>query len=578
MSSKEELIKCNNCRQFISTKKMFLHEGFCNRNNVFCEHCESVFLKKDYKYHILEISRNLSPKNRESISNQIKKNFKNLNIDKNENVKVQNVIPLLGKKQIQLIEEYKINNPIVLSPFGEIISKKNKNEFILPMLGINHKREENTKNIFLNHNNIFNINNNIIKYENYPYSKKLKEAYSSSSFDGLYNLYKNNSFINNLESNNNNFINTKNYNRNIMKLKTSQNGLNYNKNFISKKAKNNLDLINFNNNSIDENSQKGKKVRFNKNSLINKTDIKQNEKTPERRIIIDENIANFTDINFYNKNNNYNFITSVSPFNSKTHFHPIRILKKSRIKNIDDVQKLSIKVPLDNISKKNKKDNSINIIEKIPQNNHSPKMPSSHIAKKSNEFLKKCEYCNIITDNLNIHYNYCSKKNEYNNIIIQKNSNKLGNIEDYENIIDSGDDEKNNEIIIRQFKPNFLENIGRTLYLREPIHHSCKSQDKNINKKLFKSIINKDNNKKESRNKDSPEDNIKGRNILKTQQRNYRRNKDFKLDNKQEFLYEKRTSKRRGKPKMNDATKPKNNKSAKNISKPIFISNKNGKK
>ena len=203
MSSKEDLIKCNNCRQFISNKKMFLHEGFCNRNNVFCEHCESVFLKKDYNYHILEISRNLSPKNRESISNQIKKNFKNLKIDRDENEKIQNIKPFLGKEQIQLVEEYKINNPIVLSPFGEIISKKNKNEFILPMLGINHKRADSTKNIFLNHNNIFNINNSIIKYENYPYSKKLKPAYSTSSFDGLYNLYKNNSFI----IQNNSFIN-----------------------------------------------------------------------------------------------------------------------------------------------------------------------------------------------------------------------------------------------------------------------------------------------------------------------------------------------------------------------------------
>ena len=119
MSLKEDLIKCNNCRQFISTKKMFLHEGFCNRNNVFCEHCESVFLKKDYYYHILEISRNLSPKNRESISNQIKQNLKNLKIDKNEKVKAPSVKPFLGKEQIQLIEEYKINNPIVLSPFGE---------------------------------------------------------------------------------------------------------------------------------------------------------------------------------------------------------------------------------------------------------------------------------------------------------------------------------------------------------------------------------------------------------------------------------------------------------------------------
>lgn len=600
MSSKEDLIKCNNCRQFISNKKMFLHEGFCNRNNVFCEHCESVFLKKDYNYHILEISRNLSPKNRESISNQIKKNFKNLKIDRDENEKVQNIKPFLGKEQIQLVEEYKINNPIVLSPFGEIISKKNKNEFILPMLGINHKRADSTKNIFLNHNNIFNINNSIIKYENYPYSKKLKPAYSTSSFDGLYNLYKNNSFIiqnnsfiNNLESSNNSFINNKNYNRNIFKLKTNQNGFNNNNNFISKneqskinniifedniESKNNLDLIDFINNSKEENSQKKyKKVRFNNDSLLNKKDIKQNEKTPERRIIIDQNIANFTDINFYNKNNNNNFITNTSPFNTKTHFHPIRIIKKSRIKNIDDVQ-LSIKIPLDNISKKNKKNNSNNIIEKIPKNNHSPKISSTHIGKKSNEYLKKCEYCNIITDNLNIHYNYCSKKNEYNNIIKQKNNNKLGNIEDYENIIDSGDDEKNKEIIIRQIKPTFLKNNSKFLYLREPIHYSSRSQDKNINKKLYKAIINENNNKKESRNKDSPEDNIKGRNMLKTQQRNYKRNKDFKLENNQDYLYEKRTSKRRGKPKLNGETKPKNNKSSKNISKPLFISNKNGKK
>ena len=66
--------------------------------------------------------------------------------------------------------------------------------------------------------------------------------------------------------------------------------------------------------------------------------------------------------------------------------------------------------------------------------------------------------------------------------------------------------------------------------------------------------------------------------MLKTQQRNYKRNKDFKLENNQDYLYEKRTSKRRGKPKLNGETKPKNNKSSKNISKPLFISNKNGKK
>ena len=44
-----DTIRCDNCRQDIERKKMFLHEGFCHRNNVFCEHCEQVFLKEDYE-------------------------------------------------------------------------------------------------------------------------------------------------------------------------------------------------------------------------------------------------------------------------------------------------------------------------------------------------------------------------------------------------------------------------------------------------------------------------------------------------------------------------------------------------
>ena len=614
MSSKETIIKCNNCRQFISAKKMFLHEGFCNRNNVFCEHCESVFLKKDYKYHIKGLLRKLSPKNGESASNQIKQNLKILNFDQNEKQNYQNIKPFSRKEETPLIEEYKINNPIVLSPFGEIISKENENEFILPMLGINHKRTDSSKNIFLNHNNIFNISNNIIKYEKFPYAKKLKPVYSTSSLDGLYNLYKNNSFViqnnsfsNNLDQNHNlshlenHLVNNENYNNKVIKEEENKNNSNNYDNLISKyqgskindiileesniDTNNNFNLINFSNKSIEENSQKKfKKVKFNKDTLINKTAIKENAKTPERRLIIDKNIANFTDINFYSKNNKNNFITNSLQFNTKTHFHPIRIAKNSRIKNCSDIPEITIKEPLDNISKKSQKDITININEKIPENNHSPKMPSSHLMKKNNKFLKKCEYCNIISDDLNIHYNYCSKKNEsnkneYNNIITLKNNNKLRNIENYdnyENIIDSGDDEKSNEIIIRQIKPAFLKNNGKNIFLREQIHISSSSQDKNIKKGLYKKIINDNNNKKENKNKDSPEDNIRGRNMLKTQQRNYRRNEEFKLENKQDYVYEKKTDKRNGKPRLHYSIKPKNNKSKKKISNPLLNSNKNG--
>ena len=31
---------------------MFLHEGFCLRNNTFCSKCKKVILKKDYETHI----------------------------------------------------------------------------------------------------------------------------------------------------------------------------------------------------------------------------------------------------------------------------------------------------------------------------------------------------------------------------------------------------------------------------------------------------------------------------------------------------------------------------------------------
>ena len=46
-----KMITCKNCRQDIEAEKMFLHEGFCQRNNIFCDHCQKVFLKKDYEKH-----------------------------------------------------------------------------------------------------------------------------------------------------------------------------------------------------------------------------------------------------------------------------------------------------------------------------------------------------------------------------------------------------------------------------------------------------------------------------------------------------------------------------------------------
>ena len=52
MSEEEKFIKCKNCRQNISESKIFLHEGFCLRNNKLCPECDKVFLIKEYEEHI----------------------------------------------------------------------------------------------------------------------------------------------------------------------------------------------------------------------------------------------------------------------------------------------------------------------------------------------------------------------------------------------------------------------------------------------------------------------------------------------------------------------------------------------
>lgn len=49
----DEYTKCSNCLQKIKTSKMFLHEGFCLRNNIYCPKCKKVILKQDYEKHLI---------------------------------------------------------------------------------------------------------------------------------------------------------------------------------------------------------------------------------------------------------------------------------------------------------------------------------------------------------------------------------------------------------------------------------------------------------------------------------------------------------------------------------------------
>ena len=173
-----KITRCKTCRQDIATEKMFLHEGFCQRNNVFCEHCEKVFLKNDYDEHLKDL--------RNSINSS-----KSTAIDENEPIPVVNVIPVIKQSitttinpntiyeyvEMPFTEEYKVNNPIVISESGSIISSQNKNEFILPSLGINAMHDD----FGINYDKYF-LNLADAKF-NYNYSNK------NEVFNNLNNFY-----------------------------------------------------------------------------------------------------------------------------------------------------------------------------------------------------------------------------------------------------------------------------------------------------------------------------------------------------------------------------------------------------
>ena len=236
---KEELdtIRCDNCRQDIERKKMFLHEGFCHRNNVFCEHCEQVFLKEDYEQHIIDLPKNLTSK-KDDISKNSNKSTSN---------EEEATIPVISQQittinpntslefvHLPLVEEYTINTPIVISESGEIVSNKNKNEFLLPFLGINPIHSYNYTNQYIMNTNS-NIQNSYKNYSTYTFGGQ-----SQSYQNNLRNTF--NYYEGNLRTNYQKYDNI--FTKNIIEP-------NYNKVYEENYQVNNNIVINNNNNVIE---------------------------------------------------------------------------------------------------------------------------------------------------------------------------------------------------------------------------------------------------------------------------------------------------------------------------------------
>ena len=462
--NKSKLIMCKNCHQDILEEKMFLHEGFCIRNNVYCEKCEKVFLKKDYDEHIKNNHNNNNKSKKESSSQgkkspeakaeSEKKNLteesKDNSNNENKNIETINPTPSLEYVQMPVTELYSINNPIIISENGQIVSNKNQNEFLLPYLGINlfqnSKKSEEILDGIIKQGDIFKENNS---FSRNPYKIEELQTIFYKKNSNPYNRANTNVFRNYRQMNSNNTYDERktnyNYNNNYNKSKSFVNNINYTESNINDNSENTP--INLTNNN-------GKNIK--KNFIINNS-IKpyysnKNLKKTHRLFPNKENQQKPPLIN--DSNNNSIFRHTHDPFNNNSimTYHP---QTNNSYNNIFENNFTRNKEPKDNNSRKT------NLIQSSGQKKNPNKPLKPNTANGKNNMTKRCEFCNYIfnIEEINSHYKYCKNKNDKNKIVRKfdipkpKKTDKLMAIEHYNNVFneEKGIEEKQKESMNRDF-------------------------------------------------------------------------------------------------------------------------------
>ena len=504
ISSQKEQSKtvvCKNCRQDILAEKMFLHEGFCQRNNVFCEHCEKVFLKKDYNYHIKKLSKKENEKNEEA------------NLENENRIRAINIYrsPLITKKntyfeyiEMPIVEQYTIRKPIIISENGQILSNKNKNEFLLPYFGISNVQSNNISSdeffkndIILNQEEIlkeshaFITNNKVINDIvlegtmknsvntgdlNIPYIRQEDGSLKSTQTNNKDEIEQKNKIINlEIDGNINNKIGFFNKSQSLNNIKNGNDKLvednfihknrmslsNDNRKYIKK------ELNNSKNNNIDGkiNSQSSKKnniiinnniITYNSNNNINKIHNFFSKEKAQNKIFYTDNNINYTPED----------LSKVPKDKETAAFNPTRILSGEDMKNfrkklkknvMNNNLKSSLKEPYD--SRTNKMISSLN--EKIPlnskNNKHSIKPKPQSLENKAYKKRRiKCDFCDKYCEDLVLHYKLCHLKKNNDLLKPKKRDTVLLNEKLNSDSIDEvGIDESKQRILLRQFKSTF---------------------------------------------------------------------------------------------------------------------------
>ena len=155
---------------------------------------------------------------------------------------------------------------------------------------------------------------------------------------------------------------------------------------------------------------------------------------------------------------------------------------------------------MDNISRKEYKDNINKIFEKEPENRIIKKNTYSVLNNEKNILSKnmiKCPICNIITDNLSLHNNFCKKK-----FVVKKKNFPLNSIKkipkpkitrtiklelnNKKEDIETSSNEEKNIILINNIRPTSRRIYEENFYLINPNLRRGKSQDIYIKKKKKK--------------------------------------------------------------------------------------------
>ena len=536
-SNKEsDEVKCKICHQYISKSKMFLHEGFCSRNNVFCDHCEKVFLKKDYEEHVKLIKKKKTQKEVGSPSNSQKSKETQSETmkpssytEETDNIS-NNMVPLVPKPSLEIVqmpitELYKINAPIFVSETGQIISDKNKNSSLLPFLGINFRSSKDSEKLLediIDQGDIFNENNSISE--------------NCYDFQGLTSLLNKNNIITN----------------NKMSINSSKmiRDSNLSIGLSSTQGNNSINYIYKNNLINSAHSPLSKTIEINNNNSYfeeNKENIPKNSisKDPKfNTLYIDKSIANHSQKILKKK---YNFFTMQETPN-KTPENSTKVnnsLKRSVKQNVP-LDKASRGTPkrfvFNNLDKSSENNNNYQSYKKEPQDSNSKRNSNKINLKFSKYSGNKKINPNYLseTKKSNDQFNSSLKARKEKNLIINKydthnpmfnpkktRSNKLFNIpkpkrkeKKYDEFVFEDNDETcideiKRETLTRQFNasslnvvsfngekksyPGFVTNPDRnnTQFYKDPKKLSLK-------KKLFQ-----DNAEEKVEKKNFPEDSVR---------------------------------------------------------------------